>query len=366
MGLLPHSLLLLLLSIPLQTAAAGLGTVPINGTCNILNNGLDPDTHRFVTDCDATGYCTAQGTCQPKGCRRDVFAFGYGSTPQPPFCPDGTFCPDEEDACQPLLAVGKPCQLDRDDECAPPPNWQDLSSSMNSNGSICLSFVCQYQNATLGSACMVENVAYTGFESSGATFVQVVSRDNCKTPQYYCDGVQRVCLHVKPVGQACTGNKECGSYHCENGVCDLAPGVPREVSAWEYVVTGIGILAVMTGTLVGLWILHRRQRDSRRAEIAAYWREQTSYRNSLFALHHAHPTLSRPNTMYALAPTTPSVSSFTDTDTLRGREGWTMSSEESKVDLVGGSTVVVTPADDGKATVKETGPEKRRDWTALI
>jgi len=362
MALLPYSLVLLLLSIQLpRAAAAGLGTVPLNGTCNLANNGLDPDTRRFVTDCDAMTYCNSQSICAARGCRRDQYPFGYGSNPQPPLCPDGMFCPDEEDQCLPLVDVGKPCQLDRDDECAPPPNWPDLSSSMNSNGSVCLSFTCQYQNATLGSPCIVENVAYTGYGSHGSTFVQIVSRDNCKTPESYCDGSTRVCMRVKDLGEACGGDKECSSYNCENGACGLSPGTPRHVAAWEYVVTGVGIVVLMCTTFVVLFILHRRQRNSRRAEMAAYWREQTNFRRSLFALHSAHPTLPRPGTMYALAPTTPSVTTF-DTDTMRGRDGWTRHSEDSRSDLVGGSSLNV---DNGSGS-DTAGRERSRDWTPLI
>ncbi|KZT56934.1 hypothetical protein CALCODRAFT_453649 [Calocera cornea HHB12733] len=363
MALLPYSLILLLLSIPLPSAlAAGLGTVPVNGTCNLANNGLDPDTRRFVTDCDATGYCSSQGVCEPKGCRKDQYAFGYGSNPQPPLCPSGTFCPDEENICLPLIDVGSPCQLNRDDECAPPPNSDDLSSSMNSNGSVCLSFTCQWQNATIGSPCIVENVAYTGYGSHGSVFIQVVSRDNCKTPESYCDGSQRVCMRVKAVGDSCGGDKECGSYNCHNGACGQSPGAPRQLKTWEYVITGVGIVLLMVGIFVVLFVVHRRQRDSRRAEIAAYWQEQTSYRRSLFAMQSAYPSLSRPGsgTMYALAPSSPSMTTFAESDTMRGREGWTMHTEDSRTELVGGSSSSLDAGGGPEPSARDSGTEKKR------
>ncbi|KZO91592.1 hypothetical protein CALVIDRAFT_541754 [Calocera viscosa TUFC12733] len=367
MALLPYSLVLLLLCIPLPSAlAVGLGTVPVNGSCNLANNGLDPDTRRFVTDCNAMTYCSSQTICEPKGCRKDQYAFGYGSNTQPPLCPDGSFCPDEEDQCLPLVDVGKPCQLDRDDECAPPPNWQDLSSSMNSNGSVCLSFTCQWQNVTMGNACIVENVAYTGYGSHGSVFQQIVSRDNCKTPESYCDGVQRVCMRVKELGETCGGDKECSSYNCHDGACGVLPGTPRQVALWEYVTTGVGIVLLMVGIFVILFVLHRRQRDSRRAEIAAYWQEQTSFRQSLFALHNAHPNLSRPNTLYALAPSSQSVTTFAETDPLRGRDGWERHSEDSRADHMDGSTTCLNVLSSAEGSARDSRREKRRDWTPLI
>lgn len=36
------------------------------------NTHLDPDTWALVTDCDATTYCNANGTCAYKGCRKDI------------------------------------------------------------------------------------------------------------------------------------------------------------------------------------------------------------------------------------------------------------------------------------------------------
>jgi len=340
--------------------------VPVNGSCNLANSGLDPDTHRFVSDCNAMAYCNSKSVCVAKGCRRDEYAFGYGSNPQPPLCPDGTFCPDEEDQCLPLVDVGQPCQLNRDDECAPPPNWQALSSSMNSKGSVCLSFTCQWQNATLGSPCIVENVAYTGYGRHGSTFVQIVSRDNCQTPDNYCDGVQRVCMRVKGVGAACDGDKECGSYNCENGACGLSPGIPSQVAISKYVITGIGIVLLMTSTFVILFVLHRRQRESRRAEIATYWQEQTSFRKSLFALHSAHPSLSRPGTMYALAATSPSMSTFGETEMLRGRESWTRHSEDSRTNLVNSGTGEADRGSRPDTPARDDSRERRRDWSPLL
>lgn len=62
----------------------------------------------------------------------------------PPLCPFGTFCPDEGSGCQALLPFGQTCQKNKDDQCAPAVNWQELSSELNVNGSICLLEKCRY------------------------------------------------------------------------------------------------------------------------------------------------------------------------------------------------------------------------------
>ena len=40
--------------------------------CRQGNNHLDAETWSLVTDCVPSGYCTAEGTCQPKRCRKDI------------------------------------------------------------------------------------------------------------------------------------------------------------------------------------------------------------------------------------------------------------------------------------------------------
>ncbi|KAE8203343.1 hypothetical protein CF328_g1707 [Tilletia controversa] len=63
------------------------------------------------------------GVCRLKGCRRDEYPFGYKGVPSdqiPPMCGSGTYCPDEENDCQPLIPLGGFCQLNRDDSCSSP------------------------------------------------------------------------------------------------------------------------------------------------------------------------------------------------------------------------------------------------------
>ena len=131
----------LLLLLSLVTA----GTVPEGGLCSSNNDHLDPSTLKFLSECTDQTFCSGNinGTCIPRQCRRDEFPFGFGpGVALPPICPQGSFCPDEGSGCKPLAPLGQPCQLNRDEQCAPPLDWQDLESSQNFNGSICLHSIC--------------------------------------------------------------------------------------------------------------------------------------------------------------------------------------------------------------------------------
>ena len=91
------------------------GSVDYGGSCQISNQKLEFGTYQFQSDCDSTTFCNSSSLCDHKGCRKDEYPFGYatGAT-LPPRCDTGYFCPDEGDQCLPVLAVGSPCQFDRD------------------------------------------------------------------------------------------------------------------------------------------------------------------------------------------------------------------------------------------------------------
>lgn len=91
------------------------GSVNSGGNCSLEQSKLQPGTYEFWSNCDSVTYCNEQGICTPKGCRKDQFPFGYavGAT-LPPQCSSTQFCPDEGSGCLDLLAVGSPCQLNRD------------------------------------------------------------------------------------------------------------------------------------------------------------------------------------------------------------------------------------------------------------
>lgn len=147
--------------------AAYAGSVNSGGNCSTADNKLQVGSFQFWSDCNSVTFCTDQGICTPKGCRKDEFPFGYTQGANlPPKCPSGQFCPDEGSACQDVLAVGSPCQLNRDginvvyplitwltsklDQCEPPPNFEALRDTsgrgLNFNGSVCLNNVCMYDS----------------------------------------------------------------------------------------------------------------------------------------------------------------------------------------------------------------------------
>jgi hypothetical protein len=98
-------------------------------SCTVSNNRLQIGTYQFYSDCDAQTYCSSQGICELKGCRKDQYPFGYSpDATLPPKCPSGQFCPDECDACQPWLPVDSACQLNRDGESLMQfPLWRSLT-----------------------------------------------------------------------------------------------------------------------------------------------------------------------------------------------------------------------------------------------
>ena len=211
--------LFFLLSLPVSVLSVSNSTNTKTDTCNPAHNGLATGTLQYNSDCNATTWCN-NGICQNKGCRRDEFPLGYNtgeskgekSIDPPPKCSVDEFCPDEGSACAPKIAVGQPCQFDRDgtslpsnflnllspfpDSCVGPDDFKDLRDTtgrgLNVNGSICLNFLCQYvfrvfftrlptshlfryANITAGSTCEIENTGYIAYGPSGE-FVYVVSR----------------------------------------------------------------------------------------------------------------------------------------------------------------------------------------------
>ncbi len=110
-------------------------------SCSTLHNHLDPISLKFKSQCSDTTFCSAaeNGTCIPRKCRRDEFPFGYSyQDVLPPLCLPGTFCPDEGSGCLPLVFIGGACQLNRDEQCALPPDMTDPDQVL------CLGSVCTY------------------------------------------------------------------------------------------------------------------------------------------------------------------------------------------------------------------------------
>ncbi|KIM74332.1 hypothetical protein PILCRDRAFT_80164 [Piloderma croceum F 1598] len=260
--------------------------------CSVSANRLQVGTYQLYTECDTVTFCNSSGLCDLKRCRRDDYPFGYqqDSDSIPPKCPRGQFCPDEEDACQPLMPVGSACQLNRDDQCQAPENFAQLADNtphgLNFNGSVCLNGLCMFANVTLGLTCVVENTAYIGYSGSDE-FIDIVSRGNCMNGMY-CDSQQKVCIQSKALGVSCDADKECLSYNClSSGTCGKAAEAPNHFGTWVYAIVAIGIFGGMFGTLTGLFIVHRRQRDSEREKRMQYWREQNAFRQNIMNMRQS-------------------------------------------------------------------------------
>ncbi|KZT72128.1 hypothetical protein DAEQUDRAFT_705815, partial [Daedalea quercina L-15889] len=285
------SLTLALCCLALQCVRAG--TVSKGGDCSVSSQRLNLGTYQFYTECDMVTFCNATTSkCESKGCRKDLFPFGYAQDADfPPMCSSGKFCPDEEDQCLDVLPVGSPCQFNRDDQCQPPPDHthsriiDELGRSVN--GAICLHDVCMWANATTGEACTVENTVFAVFGRDGHEYPDIVSRDNCRIGSY-CDTNTLVCMDTKDYRATCTGNKECSSYNClPSGVCGLSTDTPTRVSKWIYAVVIVCGIAGIAGTLYILFVVHKKERDEARKQRKQYWEEQTWLRQSFLHMQEA-------------------------------------------------------------------------------
>lgn len=133
-SLLPSTLVLFSLGTFIHSPSAIAGNVPYNHSCDVNDQRLQIGTYQFETDCDYMTFCNSSSFCDWKKCRRDDYPFGYSSAvPVPPKCDPGSFCPDEQDGCQPALPVGSPCQFNRDggSERLCPVVWLSFVSQMN-------------------------------------------------------------------------------------------------------------------------------------------------------------------------------------------------------------------------------------------
>ncbi|KAJ4468219.1 hypothetical protein J3R30DRAFT_3560244 [Lentinula aciculospora] len=272
------------------------GSANFGDACSVSNNRLQIGTYQFYTDCNSETYCASNGTCAHRGCRKDDFPFGYpqDSDNLPSKCAKGQFCPDEMDACLNVLPVGSACQMNRDDQCEGPPNYKDLldttNRGLNVNGSVCLTNVCMWANVTENEDCVVQNTAYIGYTASGGEFIDIVSRGNCRVG-LYCDAQSLQCLQEKSIGDSCDADKECSTWNClSSGVCGTDQALDRHISSWVYAIVGIGIVVGMFGTLIGLFILHLKQRAAERERRLQYWREQNAFHQNLSQMREAART----------------------------------------------------------------------------
>ncbi|KAG9039901.1 hypothetical protein FRB95_004373 [Tulasnella sp. JGI-2019a] len=261
----------------LEVVQAQVGTALIGAPCNITRNRLAGTSHEFLSACIPQAYCDpTTSTCLQRGCRTQAFPTKNDSA-LPPFCGSGTFCPDEGDQCLPLQPTGGNCQMDRDDQCTP----------NGSTSAICLKFTCFLANVTLGNTCVVDNNPYIGYRTNGSQFANIVSRDNCQQG-LYCDSQTLGCKQQLDFGADCSADKMCLSHNCgTDDKCHLRAGTVQRIPFWQYIITGVGIVVFILGILIGLFLIHRKDRAQKQREIREYFHEQTTYRSSIIALHTA-------------------------------------------------------------------------------
>ncbi|EMD31501.1 hypothetical protein CERSUDRAFT_59878 [Gelatoporia subvermispora B] len=253
------------------------GAVSEGGACSTKNDRIDPNTRKFMSDCNDQTYCNAMtnGTCQARQCRKDEFPFGYGlGDTIPPLCSRGSFCPDSGSGCQPLRQAGQSCELNRDDQCAPAPNWQQLASSQNTDGSLCLQTTCIFANASIGQSCIIDETTYIDTGAGGQQYSNVIVRHNCETPHLYCDRTHLQCFKAKPIGISCSSDEECSSLNCNSGVCSDPPGTPLQVAPWQYAAISSGVFAAMITILTLLILVHKRLRLRHYRAVREYYDEQ--------------------------------------------------------------------------------------------
>ncbi|KAI0789953.1 hypothetical protein C8Q75DRAFT_793063 [Abortiporus biennis] len=279
-------LFLVFLAFPISTFCGGVNQ---GGLCTTDNDHLDISSHKFTSDCDDRTFCTSStnGTCQARQCRRDEFPFGFNlGDVLPPLCGSGSYCPDEGNGCRGLVPVGQSCQLNRDDQCTGPPQWKQLSSNQNFNGSLCLQSTCWYANATLGQRCINDQTTYTDIGPDGQQYTNIITRHNCQTPRFFCHLEALQCVPTKLIGETCNDDQECQTYNCRSGSCAEPPETPLKVALWQYATIVIVVLIAMSTTVSVLVVVHKRIRLRTYIELRDYYEHQISLREAMFALHN--------------------------------------------------------------------------------
>lgn len=272
------------------------GSVSQGGPCSAAHNRLEPSSHTFLSECTESTFCSAaiNGTCMPRNCRRDDFPFHADSTPPPPLCAKGFFCPDEGSGCTSVSPPGGECQLNRDEQCLSPPGWIQTRATAprmhTFNGSICLHSICMYANVTFGQPCIIENTTYIieyGNQSKRQKFKNTVSRHNCHPPELYCDpNAGATCQLAKFTGADCSSDMECMMLNCaDNGKCADPPGLPTILPPWTCTVIGIGISSVLIAICCMLMFIHRWNNRTSERQLRDYYVEQLSLRKAIIQLH---------------------------------------------------------------------------------
>lgn len=69
----------------------------------------------------------------------------------------------------------------------------------------------RYANVTLSERCITDNTAYLDVGPDGEQVANTVTRDNCQSPQFYCNPTSLVCEHTLPLSSPCQADLQCTS-----------------------------------------------------------------------------------------------------------------------------------------------------------
>ena len=177
---------------------------------------------------------------------------------------------------------------------------------------------------TLGQSCIMDNTTYFDFGPDGGRPSNVVIRDNCQSPRFYCDPEKNVCVLTKAVGFPCLSDVECqtvrpslpdisfkkiiSEFQCagyvarmwsRREVCGatgdalshrtMAVGYYDFQHSWRYVMiyvtrtlffltisslsSPVCVIAMMA-TCLTLFLVHKRHRYQRHKDLREYYLEQ--------------------------------------------------------------------------------------------
>ncbi|KAH8823020.1 hypothetical protein DL96DRAFT_1620171 [Flagelloscypha sp. PMI_526] len=258
------------------------GAMGEGSPCTPTNDHLDPLSHKFLSDCTTRTFCSPPSspngnwTCVPRLCRRDEYPFGYPfDVILPPMCAEGRFCPDQGSGCLQKLPLGSKCQMGRDEQCSS----EDVV--------LCLKETCVSATASLGDPCLRDETTYIEPGVNGQQFSNIIVRDSCHAPSFFCDPATNTCVQSKPLGAECSHDAECQTRLCITNRCITSPTDPINVPAWQYTLTIACIISAMAATTVAITMVHRRHRYRNYIETRDYYFEQISLRRSIIAMHAA-------------------------------------------------------------------------------
>ncbi|KAF8181526.1 hypothetical protein BJ912DRAFT_1062099 [Pholiota molesta] len=206
----------------------------------------------------------------------------YDDSELPPMCAPGQFCPDDGSGCRGQVGIGAVCELDRDDQCQPPPLEPGVKDA--DNKAVCLNKVCMAATLPLGAPCIIENTTYVGDvnrgTAGGGQFTTVVIKHNCLAPGLFCDPTPpdaditgSTCQPSKKLGERCRFDVECESTNCSTpgNRCAVPAETPTRVEPWQWVVTVLFIVASLTSAILVLLLIQRRRRFKHYQHLQSYF-----------------------------------------------------------------------------------------------